>query len=104
MSFLFGVLFTISSSFGHDSDNNSGEEAGTAQTVGEGGDPDQPEDMEEDVEPNTEDPEIYEFEPPIDSDSSINSISRYNFIFYFIYKYKYENRTGVDEIKALTID
>ncbi len=37
-------------------------------------------------------------EPQKESESTINNISKYNFIFYFIYKYKYENRTDLEEL------
>lgn len=36
---------------------------------------------------------------------SINNLSKYNFLFYFIYKYKYENRgTAEEEVSEISID
>lgn len=39
-----------------------------------------------------------------EGDTSYTSFSKLNFIFYFIYKYKYENRSSLEDVKNLTID
>ncbi|MFY0685938.1 MAG: hypothetical protein JXQ90_02175 [Cyclobacteriaceae bacterium] len=41
---------------------------------------------------------IQSTEEPSSSDTVYSSISKYNYIFYFIYKYKYENRFGSYEL------
>ncbi len=37
------------------------------------------------------------------ADSSYNSLIKYNFVFYFIYKHKYENRSQ-ERLKGLSVD
>ena len=37
------------------------------------------------------------------ADSSYNSLIKYNFVFYFIYKHKYENRSQ-ERIEGLSVD
>jgi hypothetical protein len=57
----------------------------------------------------TKEPELTEevassAEPIIKPDSTISSISKYNYLFYFIYKYKFENRFRLDQIEKLVTD
>lgn len=40
----------------------------------------------------------------IDSTNNSSSISKYNYLFYFIYKYKFENRFGLDQIEKMITD
>jgi hypothetical protein len=37
------------------------------------------------------------------ADSSYNSLIKYNFVFYFIYKHKYENRSQ-ERLEGLSVD
>jgi hypothetical protein len=38
------------------------------------------------------------------TDTIPSSISKYNYLFYFIYKYKFENKFGIDQIERLITD
>ena len=37
-------------------------------------------------------------------EKSMTNLSKYNYLFYFIYKYKYENRTEAGEISEISLD
>ena len=98
-------MFSVSLFASTDTDGKSKNGDETVATSESKDDPEKQSETEEQVSVEPIKDEFTEaMESSIPSDSSINSISRYNFIFYFIYKYKYENRTGVDEIKALSLD
>lgn len=47
---------------------------------------------------------VEESREEIKDDTTHNSFSKFNYIFYFIYKYKYENRSaGLDNLKDFTL-
>ena len=62
-------------------------------------------DYESDINDEQLQPEIIE-EPveEIYDEPAMNGLSKYNFIFYFIYKYKYENRMTMENGQTLAID
>ncbi len=84
------LLLTINISFASETENKPSKAQDQEQTLQTG---QKGEIQEQQLEDNTKTYEVETEEPiePIESDSvEDDSVSKYNFIFYFLYKFKYE--------------